>query len=257
MEQQRHQPASDDQPNEREPLSISTCQILASRALELCKSQLRTGVEPVTIAAVVIGHDLPLVYVSGTFEWMTGYSQADCLGMNCRFLQGRHTAPASVDRIRSAIADGVPAVVKFINYRKDGRPFVNGFQMDPLREDDGTVKFFVGTQKDISISSIYDRVDEWNTAQVCQFLEKREFQSAPFVEAQVDGSQLLAFSRVDFDSLGITGPDYDRFQALLEIEVSYRNSMDEFFRSGAQAGNDEHEELVKQSTCLRPPIRTP
>ncbi len=44
--------------------------------------------------------DTPLVYVSPGFEKMSGYSAAECLGRNCRFLQGPETDQEEVRRIR-------------------------------------------------------------------------------------------------------------------------------------------------------------
>ena len=36
---------------------------------------------------------------------MTGYSSAEVLGSNCRFLQGPETDPATLDELRRAIAE--------------------------------------------------------------------------------------------------------------------------------------------------------
>ena len=44
----------------------------------------------------------PLVYVNKGFEKMTGYERKDVIGRNCRFLQGPHTSPDSVARMRAA-----------------------------------------------------------------------------------------------------------------------------------------------------------
>ncbi len=46
------------------------------------------------------------------------------LGHNCRFLQGPKTSPSSLERIRSKIAAGKEHYETFLNYRRDGSPFM-------------------------------------------------------------------------------------------------------------------------------------
>ncbi len=38
----------------------------------------------------------PIVFVSPGFESLTGYSKSECIGKNCKFLQGRETDPTEV-----------------------------------------------------------------------------------------------------------------------------------------------------------------
>ena len=47
--------------------------------------------------------DMPLIYVNRAFARITGYSVADAIGKNCRFLQGEGTDPAEVARLRAAV----------------------------------------------------------------------------------------------------------------------------------------------------------
>lgn len=108
-------------------LSREACSMLTRRALEL--SQVVRAAEPMTISAVLDGFDLPLVFVNDAFLWMTGYERSECLGKNCRFLQGKYTSVSAVALIRKAIEEENNAAVKLINYRKDGTPFVNGFRL--------------------------------------------------------------------------------------------------------------------------------
>ena len=56
-----------------------------------------------------------------------GYSKAEVVGRNCRFLQGKDSDPAVVEDLRVATSPGAghPCVVELINYRKDGSKFWN------------------------------------------------------------------------------------------------------------------------------------
>jgi PAS domain S-box-containing protein len=53
--------------------------------------------------------DNPITYVNRGFVRLTGYSEAEIIGQNCRFLQGERTAREPVERLRNAIDAGKPA----------------------------------------------------------------------------------------------------------------------------------------------------
>lgn len=90
--------------------------------------------------------DNPIVYVTREFELQTGYSKADVIGRNCRFLQGPDTDPAAVEQIRNAVRTLEPLRVGILNYRKDGTPFWNTLSMRPTFEADGSIRSFVAVQ---------------------------------------------------------------------------------------------------------------
>lgn len=92
--------------------------------------------------------DQPLVYVNPAFEQMTGYSAAEILGRNCRFLQGGEHGQPAVTQIREAIAARRSLTVLLRNYRKDGSPFWNELTLSPLYGLDGEVSHYVGFQRD-------------------------------------------------------------------------------------------------------------
>lgn len=94
--------------------------------------------------------DNPVVYVNPAFERITGYSEAETVGRNCRFLHGEDRDQPGVLVLRQAIEDCEDARVVLRNYRKDGAPFWNELFVAPVRADDGTVTHFVGVQNDIS-----------------------------------------------------------------------------------------------------------
>jgi PAS domain S-box-containing protein len=48
--------------------------------------------------------DTPIIFVNDSFCRLTGYSREEIIGRNCRFLQCAETDPATVDRIRAALA---------------------------------------------------------------------------------------------------------------------------------------------------------
>ncbi|MFB6087451.1 MAG: PAS domain-containing protein, partial [Haloarculaceae archaeon] len=69
--------------------------------------------------------DNPLIYVNEEFQRLTGYDAEECLGRNCRFLQGEGTSEDRVATIREAIEAAEPVTVELRNYRQDGTEFWN------------------------------------------------------------------------------------------------------------------------------------
>lgn len=94
--------------------------------------------------------DNPIVFASGGFLTLTGYTLDQVLGRNCRFLQGPQTDPRAVAKIRQAIADGYDASVCLLNYKIDGSTFWNQFFVAPLRDSEGNVVNYVGVQCKVS-----------------------------------------------------------------------------------------------------------
>ncbi|WP_338741050.1 PAS domain S-box protein [Haloplanus salilacus] len=117
--------------------------------LSLFGRAIQSAAQGVTIADAR-REDTPLVYANSAFEEITGYSQAEALGRNCRFLQGSRTADEPVARMRRAIDTGTPVTVEVLNYRKDGTAFWNQVDLLPVTDDDGTVTHFLGLQRDIT-----------------------------------------------------------------------------------------------------------
>jgi len=94
--------------------------------------------------------DNPIVLANESFCRLTGYSEAEILGRNCRFLQGSETHPQAVEALRAAVSAGRPGVTTLTNYRKDGRPFLNCVQILPIRDEGGELILFIGSQFEVT-----------------------------------------------------------------------------------------------------------
>ena len=92
----------------------------------------------------------PIVYVNPQFCAISGYSEVEALGQNCRFLQGRDSSPETARRIRDVIASGKDFDGEILNYRKDGTSFWNHLRLTPVHDEAGQLTHFVGIQADIS-----------------------------------------------------------------------------------------------------------
>jgi PAS domain S-box-containing protein len=94
--------------------------------------------------------DNPIVFANGAFFDLTGYSDAEVVGRNCRFLQGEHTDQRTVDEVRVAIRERRAVAVDLLNYRKDGTPFWNALFMGPIFDQGGELLYFFASQMDIT-----------------------------------------------------------------------------------------------------------
>lgn len=91
--------------------------------------------------------DHPIVYVNRAFEATTGYSANMAVGRNCRFLQGEETDPDDVNRIREAVANVHDVTVDLLNYKADGKSFVNRLMISPIFGPGGVPRYFLGIQR--------------------------------------------------------------------------------------------------------------
>jgi PAS domain S-box-containing protein len=88
--------------------------------------------------------------VNSGFERLTGYSAAEVLGRNCRFLQGPDTDPDTAAVIRRALSERRECTVEILNYRKDGTTFWNRLSLTPVRDHHGQVTNYIGVQSDVT-----------------------------------------------------------------------------------------------------------
>ena len=102
--------------------------------------------------------DNPIVYASPGFYKLTGYTQDQVLGRNCRFLQGPATDPRAVEIIRTAVANGSDATTCILNYKADGTPFWNQFFVGALRDADNCIVNYVSD----SLSFRYCKFDHYS-----------------------------------------------------------------------------------------------
>lgn len=94
--------------------------------------------------------DAPIVYANKAFERMTGYSQDDIIGRNCRFLQGNDRDQSELKVLSEAIQQNVPVEVTLRNYKKNGDLFYNRLKVIPLFDNAGKLLYFLGVQYDVT-----------------------------------------------------------------------------------------------------------
>lgn len=94
--------------------------------------------------------DCPIVFASSGFLSLTGFSLAETVGRNCRFVQGKDTNSAVKRQLRVALQDQQEIHVVILNYKKNGTPFWNLLHMSPIITSAGVLQSYVGSQLDVS-----------------------------------------------------------------------------------------------------------
>lgn len=123
----------------------SQAQVAAQQRIEAEQRQWQALNAGVVISSA-LDADMPIIYVNQMFERMSGYTSAEILGKNCRFLQGHEREQPGVKALGDAIRNQVNGYAVLRNYRKDGSLFINELFISPIRNADGQVIQFVGIQ---------------------------------------------------------------------------------------------------------------
>jgi two-component system, cell cycle sensor histidine kinase and response regulator CckA len=116
----------------------------------LMRDQIMQALSDAVVLVDALQPDLPIVYVNDVFTRMTGYSSAEVLGRNCRFLQGPDSDPGAIGMMRQALADQRPLTLELVNYRRDGSRFWNLLTLSPMLDQAGRALQFMGLLRDVT-----------------------------------------------------------------------------------------------------------
>lgn len=94
--------------------------------------------------------DTPIIYANEAFVKTTGYSRADFIGKNCRFLQGEDKNQEGIKTMATAVKNGEACNVVLRNYTKDGAMFWNEISLTPIFSEKRELTHFIGVQNDIT-----------------------------------------------------------------------------------------------------------
>lgn len=172
--------------------------------------------------------DNPIVFVNQAFQTLTGYSRDECVGRNCRFLQGERTDRSMVRKLGEAVKAGEDASVDILNYRKDGTPFWNALYISPVRNDGGEVAFFFASQIDIT-----DRIAE---------------------RQHIQNQKDMIASEVELRTSELQGALAAKTRLLDELDHRVKNNLamiGSFLRLQARAVNDPRLRRMAEATMMR------
>lgn len=164
--------------------------------------------------------DNPIIYANQAFFQTTGYTVRYAVGRNCRFLQGPGTDPATVARIRAAVAAEEEITLDILNYTAAGAPFWNRLLIAPLSDPTGQTRYCLGVQKPLGA----ERPIDDHTREALREVQHR-----------VKNHLALVVSLIRMEGRGVE--DGSRFQMLARRVEGLRLLYDELtYREGENAG---------------------
>lgn len=120
------------------------------------------AIQSISQGVIIADTNRLIVSANAAFTSITGYSEAEIKGKNCRFLQGPLTDPLVKLAMRQAQDDLIVFEGEVLNYRKDGSMFWNELTISPVLEDDGRLSHFIGIIRDISNRKKSERIVKEN-----------------------------------------------------------------------------------------------
>lgn len=120
----------------------------AFNEVELFKKAVEAIDTGVTIVNA-IEDDYPLMFANKAFYTLTGYTQDETIGRNCRFLQGELREQEGRYAIKKALKECTSCNAELINIKKNGEVFNNILTLSPIKLNN-TTTHFVGIQHDIT-----------------------------------------------------------------------------------------------------------
>lgn len=196
-------------------------------------------------------HDNPIIYFNSAFQNLTGYSDAEILNHNCRFLQGKDNNQESLKLFKEAIIKGESCQATVRNYKKDGTMFWNDLYVFPITNTKGTVTNFIGIQNDVTLRKEAEA--------------ERNHLSTIFDESlneiHVFDVETLKFINVNFGARKNLGYTMEELTHMTPIditpykdEIELRSVIDVLFKKNIEKIEVETEQIRKNGTTY--PVET-
>jgi two-component system, cell cycle sensor histidine kinase and response regulator CckA len=113
-------------------------------------ARLAAAVEQTADSIVITDADANIQYVNPAFERVSGYSRAEALGRNPRFLKSGKTDPSVYREMWATLARGEVWAGHFINRRKDGTFFEERVTVSPVRDEGGETVNYIAVKQDLT-----------------------------------------------------------------------------------------------------------
>ncbi len=129
-----------------------TCWDITDR--KKAESQMRAlsrAVEQSPSSIMITNRDGTIEYVNPRFEQATGYSRAEIVGHNPRFLKSEKTPPETYQQMWKAILEGGEWRGEMCNRRKNGELFWEYSAMSGLIDESGQISHYIAVKEDITV----------------------------------------------------------------------------------------------------------
>ena len=145
------------------------------------------------------------------FSAITGYGEVEMIGLDCRFLQGPLTSPASIVSLHHAIANETEFSGEILNYRKDGSTFWNELTISPVPNSLGEVTHYVGVTRDATARHML----EDKVRQMAFYDELTQLPNRRLINDRL--TQTMALSKRSGGFCALMVLDLDNFKAINDL----------------------------------------
>jgi diguanylate cyclase (GGDEF)-like protein/PAS domain S-box-containing protein len=160
--------------------------------------------EQLADAIITTGLDFRITYTNKAFQSLYGYSREEVLGMTPDFLNADYHSEKVQNNIYNTVSSGEVWIGQVRNRRKDGSTFDCGMVIMPLRDEEGNIFAYTGTQRDITERKKQD-----------ELLQEREGRYRSLVESTEDSIYLvdrnckyLFMNRKHLSRMGLSNEQY-------------------------------------------------
>ncbi|HWR30193.1 MAG TPA: response regulator [Negativicutes bacterium] len=119
-------------------------------ARTLALQKFSRAIEQSPVSVMITDVEGNIEYVNPKFCQLTGYTDAEVIGQNPRFLKSGHTNAETYDELWQTLCAGHSWQGEFINKRKDGGLFNEKAIITPLRNLTGTITHYVAVKEDVT-----------------------------------------------------------------------------------------------------------
>ncbi len=138
--------------------------VTASKRAEADLRKLSRVLEQSPASVVITNTDGIIEYVNPKFEQVSGYTSAEALGQNPRFLKSGDKSQEEYDEMWGNLLAGKEWRGLFHNRRKDGTIYWESASISPLRDERGRITHFIAIKEDITAQKRAEDQLRMNTA---------------------------------------------------------------------------------------------
>ncbi|WP_070987255.1 EAL domain-containing protein [Halofilum ochraceum] len=120
------------------------------RTFEAEMRKLSRAVQQAADAIIITDADRVIEYVNPAFERMTGYTGSEVIGQTPSLLGSDHNEPGVRERLKDALDAGHEFHGMLVNRRRSGELYYADMSIAPIRDDEGRVSHYIGTQYDVT-----------------------------------------------------------------------------------------------------------
>ena len=146
-----------------------------------------SSLEAAANAIVIADRDGHIINVNPAFEKLTGYTFAEAVGKNPKFLKSGEQDQSFYENLWNTILNGKVWHSELVNKKKDGTKYTEEMTITPLVDEGGNVEYFIAIKQDISERRRIEKVLLNSEARYRSF-----FEESPVAIMEEDFSEVTA-----------------------------------------------------------------